>query len=120
VPLSFSKQRNAFSLCAIPDDRKAVAEMARVLRPTGLLLLADHVEASPWPARAAQALIQLVSVPVQGEHFRHRPVRHVQALGFIIEGHDRVQAGRRRAAGRPQAAGVATAAMAKVLAGFIC
>jgi ubiquinone/menaquinone biosynthesis C-methylase UbiE len=38
-----------FSLCAIPDDRKAVAEMARVLRPGGLLLRADHVEASPWP-----------------------------------------------------------------------
>lgn len=43
-----------FSLCAIPDDRKAVAEMARVLRPGGLLLLADHVEASRWPARAAR------------------------------------------------------------------
>ena len=31
-----------FSLCAIPDDRRAVEEMARVLQPGGLLLLAVH------------------------------------------------------------------------------
>ena len=82
-----------FSLCAIPDDRKAVAEMARVLRPGGLLLLADHVEASPWPVRAAQALIELASVPAGGEHFRRRPIRHVQALAFTVEEHDRFALG---------------------------
>jgi SAM-dependent methyltransferase len=38
-------------------------EMARVLRPGGLLLLADHVAASPWPARTAQALIELAQRP---------------------------------------------------------
>ena len=93
-----------FSLCAIPDDRTAVAEMARVLRPGGLLLLADHVEAAPWPARAAQALIELISVPAQGEHFRRRPARHVQALGFTIESRDRLKLGivERLAARKPQ------------------
>lgn len=40
-----------FSLCGIPDDRRALAEMVRVLRPGGRLLLADHVAASPWPVR---------------------------------------------------------------------
>jgi ubiquinone/menaquinone biosynthesis C-methylase UbiE len=82
-----------FSLCAIPDDQKAVAEMARVLRPGGLLLLADHVEASSWYARAVQALIEVGSVPAGGEHFRRRPIRHVQALGFTIEDHDRLKLG---------------------------
>ncbi|HEX9526675.1 MAG TPA: class I SAM-dependent methyltransferase [Streptosporangiaceae bacterium] len=93
-----------FSLCAIPDDRLAVAEMARVLRPGGLLLLADHVEASPWPARAAQALIEVVSVPAQGEHFRRRPIRHVQELGFAVDDHDRFKLGivERLAARKPQ------------------
>ncbi len=52
-----------FSLCAIPDDRRAVEEMARVLQPGGLLLLAGHVEASPWYARAAQALIEWPTPP---------------------------------------------------------
>jgi ubiquinone/menaquinone biosynthesis C-methylase UbiE len=82
-----------FSLCAIPDDRAAVAEMVRVLRPGGLLLLADHVEASAWPARAVQALIELASVPVGGEHLRRRPLRHVQALALTVEHHDRFKLG---------------------------
>jgi ubiquinone/menaquinone biosynthesis C-methylase UbiE len=82
-----------FSLCAIPDDRRAIEEMARVLQPGGLLLLADHVEASPWYARAAQALIEVASIPASGEHLRRRPVRHVRALGFTIEDHDRIKLG---------------------------
>jgi len=96
-----------FSLCAIPDDRKAVQEMARVLRPGGLLLLADHVEASRWYVRAVQALIELGSVPAQGEHFRRRPIRHVAALGLTVEDHDRFKLGivERLAARKPQHTG---------------
>ena len=104
---SFDTVVCTFSLCAIPGDRQAVAEMARVLRPGGLLLLADHVEASPWPARAVQALIEVISVPAQGEHFRRRPIRHVQALGFTIEEHDRLRLGivERLAARKPRHTG---------------
>jgi ubiquinone/menaquinone biosynthesis C-methylase UbiE len=96
-----------FSLCAIPDDRKAVAEMTRVLRPGGLLLLADHVEASAWYARAVQSLLEVGSVPVGGEYFRRRPIRHVQALGFTIEHHDRFKLGivERLAARKPRHTG---------------
>jgi ubiquinone/menaquinone biosynthesis C-methylase UbiE len=82
-----------FSLCAIPDDRKALDEMARVLRPGGLLLLADHVEASRWDARAAQRLLERVTIPVGGEHFRRRPLTQVTAMGFTIEAHDRFTLG---------------------------
>lgn len=82
-----------FSLCAIPDDRKALHEMARVLRPGGLLLLADHVEATGWYARAAQRLIELVTIPVGGEHFRRRPLTHLTAMGFTIERHERFTLG---------------------------
>jgi ubiquinone/menaquinone biosynthesis C-methylase UbiE len=82
-----------FSLCAIPDDRQAVHEMTRVLRPGGLLLLADHVEAAAWPVRASQRLLELVTIPLGGEHFRRRPIRHVQSLGFIIQAHERFKIG---------------------------
>lgn len=70
---SFDTTVCTFSLCAIPDDRLAVAEMGRVLRPGGQLLLADHVEASAWPARGIQRAIELFTVPLQGEHFTRRP-----------------------------------------------
>jgi ubiquinone/menaquinone biosynthesis C-methylase UbiE len=82
-----------FSLCAVPDDHRAVAEMGRVLRPGGLLLLADHIEASARPARAVQRALELVTVPLQGEHFTRRPLRRVQAAGFQIEQHDRFKLG---------------------------
>lgn len=67
------------SLCAIPDHHRAVAEMIRVLRPGGLLLLADHVIGATRPVRALQRLIEVVSVPTAGEHFRRRPIQHVRA-----------------------------------------
>lgn len=82
-----------FSLCAIPDHRQALTEMARVLRPGGLLLLADHVAAGPWPIRVVQWVIELVSVPLDGEHWRRRPIRHVPALGLTVERHERFKLG---------------------------
>lgn len=95
-----------FGLCAIPDDRKALAEMDRVLRPGGLLLLADHVAAGPWPLRAVQWLAELVSVPMAGEYWRRRPIRHVEAMGYMIERHDRFRLGivERLAARKPTTA----------------
>ncbi len=82
-----------FSLCAIPDHRKALTEMMRVLRPGGVLLLADHVASSVRVLRAGQGLLELVTVPVGGEHFLRRPSEQVRAAGFAIERHDRFAAG---------------------------
>ena len=76
-----------------------------MLRPGGLLLLADHVAASAWPARAIQKALDLVTGPLQGEHFTRRPLRHVQAYGFRIEQHERFKLGitERLAARKPAA-----------------
>ncbi|HEY1620879.1 MAG TPA: class I SAM-dependent methyltransferase [Streptosporangiaceae bacterium] len=102
---SFDTVVCTFTLCAVPDDRQAVAEMSRVLRPGGLLLLADHVAASAWPARVVQKALELATVPLQGEHFLRRPLRHVQAEGLQIEQHDRFRLGitERLAARKPAA-----------------
>jgi ubiquinone/menaquinone biosynthesis C-methylase UbiE len=90
---SFDTAVCTFSLCGIGDDRAALAEMVRVLRPGGLLLLADHVASSVWPLRALQALADVVSVPLAGEHFGRRPMRWVLEQGYAIEEHERTRAG---------------------------
>jgi ubiquinone/menaquinone biosynthesis C-methylase UbiE len=90
---SFDTVVCTFTLCAVPDDRKAVAEMTRVLRPGGLLLVAVHVAASAWPLRAVQRALDLVTVPLQGEHFTRRPLLHVQAQGLRIEQRERFKLG---------------------------
>jgi SAM-dependent methyltransferase len=90
---SFDTVVCTFSLCAIPDERRAVAEMRRALRPGGLLLLADHVASSFLPARGLQRLLELVSVPLGGEHFLRRPLETVQAAGFAVEQRERFKLG---------------------------
>jgi ubiquinone/menaquinone biosynthesis C-methylase UbiE len=81
------------SLCAIPDDRRAIAEMRRVLRPGGRLLLLDHVAAEPRLGRAIQWLLERITIPVSGEHLRRRPFLQVQAEGFEVERHERYKHG---------------------------
>jgi ubiquinone/menaquinone biosynthesis C-methylase UbiE len=81
------------SLCAIPDQRQAIAEMRRVLRPGGRLLLLDHVAAAPRAARAVQWLLERVTVPLGGEHLRRRPLLQVQDEGFQVERRERSKLG---------------------------
>ncbi len=102
---SFDTVVATFALCCVPDDARAVAEMARVLRPGGLLLLADHVESTSLWLRALQRMVEIGSVPFAGEHFRRRPLRHVEAAGLRIEEHDRFKRGlvERLAARKPAA-----------------
>jgi ubiquinone/menaquinone biosynthesis C-methylase UbiE len=90
---SFDTVVCTFSLCGIPDERLAIAEMKRVLKPGGALLLADHVAGSTWPVRAVQRLLEVFTVPLGGEHFLRRPSSLVQAEGFEIEDGDRFKLG---------------------------
>jgi ubiquinone/menaquinone biosynthesis C-methylase UbiE len=90
---SFDTVVCTFSLCSVPDDRQAIAEMRRVLRPGGRLLLADHVASTSWPVRALQRVMELVTIPVGEEHFLRRPVEHVRAQGFQVERQERFKLG---------------------------
>jgi len=83
----------ALGLCAIPDDRRAVTEMARVLRPGGRLLLVDHVAASAAALRGVQWLYERITIPLAGEHFRRRPLVYLRELGFLIEESERFSLG---------------------------
>lgn len=82
-----------FALCSIPDDRKAVAEMKRVLRRGGRLLLIDHVPSTTRLWRDIQWLFEQVTLRVQGQHMLRRPLKHVRAEGFDIDRAERLRAG---------------------------
>ncbi len=90
---SFDTVVCTFALCCIPDDRGALAEGLRVLRPGGRLLLADHIVASFWPLRAVQHIADLVSVPLHGEHFARRPLATLRELDVTIEESERLKLG---------------------------
>jgi ubiquinone/menaquinone biosynthesis C-methylase UbiE len=81
------------SLCAIPDERAAIAEMRRVLRPGGRLLLLDHVGSNWWPIWAIQRLLEAFTVRAAGEHQTRRPLPLVAAAGFHIDETQRLKAG---------------------------
>jgi ubiquinone/menaquinone biosynthesis C-methylase UbiE len=90
---SFDTAVCTLSLGAIPDQRRAIAAMKRVLRPGGRLLLLDHVAAAPRAARAVQWLLERITISLGGEHLRRRPLPQVQAEGFDIERRERYKLG---------------------------
>lgn len=73
------------TLCSIPDADRAVAEMARVLRPGGRLVLLDHV-ASPLPGvRRVQRLLEPAFLRLAADHLLREPEVAVRASGLEIE-----------------------------------
>jgi ubiquinone/menaquinone biosynthesis C-methylase UbiE len=82
---SFDTAVCTFGLCAIPDHTRAIAEMTRVLRPGGRLILVDHIESSSAAVRAVQRFLEVFTIPLGGEHFLRRPLNQVRAAGFDIE-----------------------------------
>ncbi len=90
---SFDTVVCTFGLCTIPDLERAVDEMIRVLRPGGSLILVDHVESSSVVARGVQRLLEVVTVPLGGEHFRRRPLGSVVARGLEVVQRDRFALG---------------------------
>lgn len=90
---SFDTVVCTLAMCAVPDDRAAIGEMGRVLRPGGRLLLLDHIGSSWWPIWAAQRLLETVTVRTAGEHQTRRPLPVVRAAGFTIEESERLKAG---------------------------
>lgn len=72
------------ALCSIPDERQAIAEVWRVLRPGGRFVALEHVR-SPNPIiRGIERLLDPLAVRTQADHLLREPVETVQAAGFSI------------------------------------
>jgi ubiquinone/menaquinone biosynthesis C-methylase UbiE len=103
---SFDTVVCTLSLCTIPDDEAAVAEMRRVLRPGGRLLLLEHVRSPLLPVRLAQRLLDPLAVRFEADHLLREPLDHLRAEGFEVERLERSKLGivERIAARKPIAA----------------
>lgn len=99
---SFDTLVCTYAMCSVPDERAAVLEMRRVLKPGGRLILVDHIRSSVRPIFWLQRLLELAPTRNRDELTR-RPRDHVEAVGFTIEESDRLRAGGGRASRRPKA-----------------
>lgn len=82
---SFDAVVFSLALCSIPDDRQAVREAGRVLRPGGRLLALEHVRSPHRAVRAVQRLVDLVTSRLLCDHQLREPLKHLRAEGFEIE-----------------------------------
>ena len=72
-------------LCSISDDRRAVAEGVRVLKPGGRMLLIEHVRSPSPVVRAGQRLLEPLMLRFQADHLTREPLEHVRAAGLQID-----------------------------------
>lgn len=82
---SFDTVVCTLALCTIPDDRAAIAEIMRVLRPGGRLLLLEHVRSSVRPIRLGERLLERLTVRLAGDHLLREPLDHLRAEGFVVQ-----------------------------------
>jgi ubiquinone/menaquinone biosynthesis C-methylase UbiE len=90
---SFDTVVCTYGLCTIPDDRAAVREAKRVLRPGGRILLAEHVRSPNPVVRALQRLIDPLAHRFGGDHLLREPLESLADEGFEIDEVRRLKAG---------------------------
>lgn len=72
------------ALSTIPDDRQALAEASRVLRPGGRLLLLDQGRSPHWLVQRIRQLLNPLAVRLLADHLTRDPLDHLGAAGFVI------------------------------------
>lgn len=90
---SFDSYVCTYAMCSIPDVSLALAEALRVLRPGGRLLLADHVAATNWALLGIQRVVNVLSVPLQGESYTRRPMNQLAELDATVDESERLHHG---------------------------
>jgi ubiquinone/menaquinone biosynthesis C-methylase UbiE len=82
---SFDTVVSSLALCSIPDDRRAIVEARRVLRPDGRVALLEHVRSADRLVRSVQELLDPLAVRFQGDHLLREPAELLPTEGFVVE-----------------------------------
>jgi ubiquinone/menaquinone biosynthesis C-methylase UbiE len=90
---SFDTVICTLGLCTIPDDRAAVTEAKRVLRPGGRFILLEHVRSPVRAVRIGQRLLEPLMLRLEHDHLLREPLDHLNAEGFQIERVERSKLG---------------------------
>jgi ubiquinone/menaquinone biosynthesis C-methylase UbiE len=90
---SFDTVVCTLSLCSVADDRAAIVEMHRVLRPGGQLLLLDHVAATNPLLVALQRLWEQVTLRTIGDYQTRHPLPLVEQVGLVVTDSGRTKLG---------------------------
>ncbi|MGW4058602.1 class I SAM-dependent methyltransferase [Amycolatopsis sp. NPDC004747] len=90
---SFDTAVCTLGLCGVPDERAAIAEMHRVLRPGGRLLLLDHIGSDHAVLRFGQRLLEKVTVRMLGDYQTRRPLPLLEEAGFEVSRAERLKLG---------------------------
>jgi ubiquinone/menaquinone biosynthesis C-methylase UbiE len=90
---SFDTVVVTLALCAVPDDRQAIREAARVLRPGGRLVWLEHVRSPVAPVRWIQRLLNPLMVRLEADHLLRDPIDLIERESFNIERLERSRVG---------------------------
>ncbi|MCC7025079.1 MAG: methyltransferase domain-containing protein [Thermomicrobiales bacterium] len=82
---SFDTVAISLALCTIPNPAKALRELSRVCRPTGRIVLLEHVRATAGPLALLQRALSPLNERAIGCHLARETIELARSLGFEID-----------------------------------